>query len=59
MLLVLLPPLTLIITIEFSKVLFQQGQIFYGILLIVGGVIAEVIEVINLINKTKQIFVTN
>jgi len=53
-LLILLPPITLIITVEFAKLLFQFG-IIWGLLMIIVGIVAEIIEILNLINKTKEV----
>ena len=49
----LAPPVTLILIIEFSKVLFGLGAL-YGFLFLIGGVVAFVAEIYGLFSRTKK-----
>jgi hypothetical protein len=52
---IMLPPLTLIITWEFAKVLYQFG-LLWSLLMVIIGILFEILEVIALFNETKKIF---
>ena len=52
----LLPPITLIITIEFAKVFFSLKETFWGIFIILIGVIGEIIEIFKLKKETEDLF---
>lgn len=50
---ILAPPITLILVIEFAKILFGLGA-FYGFLFLIGGIVAFIAEIYGLVNRTKE-----
>lgn len=52
---ILLPPITLILSVEFSKVFFNLKENFWGVFIIVAGVILSILEVMQLVSKTKEV----
>jgi len=51
---ILLPPITLIVMIEFAKVFFNMGESFYGGLIIVVGIVIFVAEGYGIYYKLKE-----
>jgi hypothetical protein len=51
----LLPPITLIIAIEFGKAAYQAGSI-WGLIIIIGlGILAEILEAIKLKEEIEEL----
>jgi len=49
------PPITLILAFEFAKLFFNLKEIFWGIFIIVMGIILFIAEVVQLFNQTKEL----